>query len=228
MLNVGSPPIPVRLRKNQRARRLTLRVSSVDGAVTLTMPPKTHRRQAQKFLEQQEGWIRQRLATTPKRVVVQAGIEMVLQDEPLTLTPHSGARVVLAPGKLMIPQGKHPGTLVEAFLKRRLRVEISDLVARYAMLLGQKHGRISLRDPRSRWGSCASNGGLMFSWRLILAPQKVLEYVVAHEVAHLAEMNHSAAFWQLVEALMPDFDQHRQWLREHGAALHRYDFKSGA
>ncbi len=228
MLFVGSPPIPVQLRKNKRARRLTLRVSSVDGAVTLTMPVRTSKRVARRFLEGQEGWIRQRLAATPTRIVVQPGMELVVQGESLRLSTHGRARVVLVPGALLVPAGKHPGTAVEAFLKRRLRAEIIEMVAHYAAKLGRPHGRISLRDPRSRWGSCSSHGGLMFSWRLILAPQKVLEYVVVHEVAHLVHMNHSEAFWQVVADLMPDYNGARQWLRDHGTALHRFDFKTGA
>ena len=94
----------------------------------------------------------------------------------------------------------------------------------YAARLGKGYTRLTLRDTRSRWGSCTSDGGLMFSWRLIMAPPSVLDYVAAHEVAHLAQMNHSPAFWAEVTRIYGDFDPPRQWLRTHGADLHRYQF----
>jgi predicted metal-dependent hydrolase len=91
-------------------------------------------------------------------------------------------------------------------------------------VLGLPFGRVTLRDTRSRWGSCTSAGDLMFSWRLIMAPSAVLDYVVAHEVAHLAEMNHSDRFWAQVERLFPDHAAPRAWLRRNGAGLHAWDF----
>jgi predicted metal-dependent hydrolase len=94
----------------------------------------------------------------------------------------------------------------------------------YADLLGRPFGKVSLRDTRSRWGSCTSEGNLMYSWRLILAPVDVLNYVAAHEVSHLAEMNHSQAFWSEVERLMPGYAAPRKWLKQHGAELHRFQF----
>ncbi|RMD90830.1 MAG: M48 family peptidase, partial [Alphaproteobacteria bacterium] len=95
---------------------------------------------------------------------------------------------------------------------------------RHAARLGRRYGRLSLRDTRSRWGSCSAEGNLNFSWRLVMAPPEVLDYVAAHEVAHLAEMNHSPAFWALVERLFPAHEAPRRWLRENGASLHRYRF----
>ena len=88
--------------------------------------------------------------------------------------------------------------------------------------IGRPPARISMRDTRSRWGSCSRAGNLNFSWRLVMAPENVLDYVVAHEVAHLRELNHSARFWTLVDTLCPDVKDARWWLRTHGAALHRY------
>ncbi len=94
----------------------------------------------------------------------------------------------------------------------------------HAARLGRGYRSLTLRDTRSRWGSCSAAGGLMFSWRLILAPPEILDYVAAHEVAHLAEMNHSPAFWRVVAGLCPDYARHRAWLRKHGQTLHAYDF----
>ena len=94
--------------------------------------------------------------------------------------------------------------------------------ARHTLALGKPHGRIAVRDTRSRWGSCSSKGTLSFSWRLVLAPPFVLDYLVAHEVAHLAHMNHSAAFWALARRLAPRMPEAELWLKVHGPVLHRY------
>ncbi len=113
---------------------------------------------------------------------------------------------------------------VAAWLREESRRACVAGVARHAAALGLRPGRISLRDPRSRWGSCTASGDLMFSWRLIMAPTAVLDYVVAHEVAHLAEMNHSPRFWAVVKRLCPDYLVARDWLRRNGATLHRHNF----
>lgn len=110
------------------------------------------------------------------------------------------------------------------FLKTQARARLVAASDMYAARLGQPYRRITLRDTRSRWGSCSSQGALMYSWRLILAPPRVLHYVAAHEVAHLSEMNHSPAFWAVVAQLFGPCDAERRWLRQEGAALHRIRF----
>jgi predicted metal-dependent hydrolase len=126
------------------------------------------------------------------------------------------------PGPMSAVSGR-----VAGFLRESARAACAEGVARHAAALGRHPGRISLRDPRSRWGSCTSRGDLMFSWRLAMAPAAVLDYVVAHEVAHLAEMNHSQRFWAAVARLCPDHAGPRDWLRRNGAGLHAYDFTGG-
>ncbi|MDG1999702.1 MAG: M48 family metallopeptidase, partial [Amylibacter sp.] len=95
----------------------------------------------------------------------------------------------------------------------------------YAKMVGRSFSRITIRDTRSRWGSCTSDGNLMYSWRLIMAPPSVQAYVAAHEVCHLVEMNHSDAFWRQVAAIYPNYKKQREWLRHQGSHLHRYQFK---
>lgn len=224
-VQIGDPPILVQLRPNTRAKRMTLRVSAVDGTARLTLPKRSSLRAAKRFLVEQEGWLRAHMGKTPKRVGIRPGITISLFGESFLLTNHSGARVILAPGTLFLPFSKPAGPVLERFIKNRARNVITPLVEVDAAALGRKCGKISLRDPRSRWGSCNTDGNLMFSWRLMLAPPNVLRYVVAHEVAHLREMNHSAAFWDEVAGLMPDFETPRRWLKQNGGQLHRYDFK---
>jgi len=122
-----------------------------------------------------------------------------------------------------VPEGA-TGARVQAFLKLRARDQLAAASDHYAQSLGRSYARLSLRDTRSRWGSCSSKGTLMYSWRLVMAPPAVLNYVAAHECAHLVEMNHSAAFWAIVAELMPDYATHRLWLRENGDRLHRVSF----
>ena len=116
----------------------------------------------------------------------------------------------------------HVARRVRDFLAREAKRDLTEAIERYAAQLGQRPVRVTLRDTRSRWGSCTARGELNFSWRLILAPPTVLDYLVAHEMAHLREMNHSPRFWALVHALCPHTDAAEAWLKRHGTGLHRY------
>jgi len=225
-VEIGDPPILVRLRRDSRAKRMTLRVSSVDGTARLTLPKRSSSRAATRFLLAQENWLRTHLEKTPERVTIRAGVEISLQGDSFLLEQHSRARVVLAPGKIFLPGNRPAGKALEGFIKARARSVITKLVEGDAAALGAGFGKISLRDPRARWGSCSSEGNLMFSWRLMLAPAAVLRYVVAHEAAHLREMNHAPAFWAEVAALMPEYEAPRRWLKQNGGGLHRFDFKA--
>ena len=118
----------------------------------------------------------------------------------------------------------HDGLRAGAFLKHLARDRLTAASDRYATQIGCRYTRVTLRDTRSRWGSCTADGGLMYSWRLIMAPPEVLDYVAAHEVAHLAEMNHSPAFWAVVARLMPGYAARRRWLKQHGQSLHAHRF----
>jgi len=226
-LKVGTSEIEVRLKRNKRAKRLTLRVSAIDGKPVLTLPYHATVTAAQKFLDTQQTWLQNQLAQAAPLVLVGPGAVIPFQGEKLVVTPHGKTGTKLAPGHILTPGHKHTGQSVARFLIRRARIASTGHCNYYADKLGRQFGKISLRDPRSRWGSCSSEGNLMFSWRLVMAPAKVLEYVVAHEIAHLHEMNHSPAFWQTVADLMPEYERHQNWLKLNGAILHRLDFKAG-
>jgi len=118
------------------------------------------------------------------------------------------------------------GAQVKGMLKSLARDHLALASDCYAHRVGRPYQGLRLRDTRSRWGSCTSDGYLMYSWRLIMAPPEVLDYVAAHEVAHLVEMNHSKAFWSLVSDIYGDYQEPRNWLRKSGNHLHRYDFNS--
>jgi len=223
----GNPPVALLLRRSARARRISLRVSGVDGRVTLTLPRGVAEGEALKFAHEKAGWLRQQLGKRPADMHVAAGAEIPLAGQAMRIALAPGdARGVHARGDTLLvpgPAGALPARL-RAWLKQLARERLAQASDRHAAALGRSYTRLTLRDTRSRWGSCSAQGGLMYSWRLILAPEDVLDYVAAHEVAHLAEMNHSPAFWATVARLKPGYDAPRRWLRENGAGLHRYRF----
>ena len=217
----GIPPIPLTLRRSARARR----ISQLDGRVTLTMPKRLRESEALAFAREKEAWIRKHLEARGTDVAVTLGAELPLGGRVVRIVPGQGRRVVLAGDTLAVPgpADRVPARLL-AHLKELARDRLAGACDDYASLLGKPYTRLTLRDTRSRWGSCTSDGGLMFSWRLILSPPEVLDYVAAHEVAHLAQMNHSPAFWNEVTRIYGDYSAPRAWLRRQGGDLHRYRF----
>ena len=221
----GNPPVELSLRRSPRARRISLRVSGLDGRVTLTLPRGVPEAEALDFALTKADWLRAQLAQRPVTVVVAHGLELPVEGAVVRIAQGTGRRVVQDGATLHVPgRPETAAARLEGWLKARARDRLAAASDHYAGLLGQGYSRITLRDTRSRWGSCSSSGALSYSWRLIMAPPEVLDYVAAHEVAHLAEMNHSPAFWSVVSRLMPDYAVQRAWLRREGGALHRYRF----
>jgi len=220
----GDPPVEITLRRSARARRFSLKVSRLDGKVTLSMPARAPEAEALRFAADKAGWLRGVLANAVPRAEIALGTKIPFEGVEVTLTAAPVRSPRIDGAALLVPAA--PDRLqarVLAFLKLAARQRLQAACERHAAALGRPFARITLRDTRSRWGSCTAEGALMFSWRLILAPPEVLDYVAAHEVAHLAEMNHSPAFWAVVGRLMPGYEPHRAWLKRHGAGLHRYD-----
>lgn len=221
----GHPDIALTLRRSSRARRITLRISQLDGRVTLTMPNGVSEAAAVEFAEQQAPWIRKHLARRVEDIVVGLGQEIPVAGQMRLIVPGSGRSVRLAEDKLLVPGSEMAAPRrALGYLKALARDRLAAASDHYAARLGHPYEGLSIRDTRSRWGSCSSAGRLMYSWRLIMAPPEVLNYVAAHEVAHLAQMNHSPAFWAEVETLFGAYENPRQWLRAEGNALHRYRF----
>lgn len=222
----GNPPVEVNLRRSARARRLSLRVSRLDGRVTLTLPQGVPEREGHRFAQDRAEWLRGHLSQMGQDRVVQIGGSIPFAGQELPVLASAGRRVSLDADGLHVPDDPdRVGARVKAFLKVQARDRLAQASDHYAALLGQSYGRITLRDTRSRWGSCTSAGDLMYSWRLVMAPADVLSYVAAHEVAHLVEMNHSQDFWDIVERLFPDHKTCRKWLKQRGTDLHRIRFQ---
>lgn len=225
IIQLGQPPIEVVVKRSPRALRISLRVSGVDGRVSLTLPKRVAIAEAQGFLREKEPWIRKHLDKQPEVTVMQPDALLPIEGTPRKIVETATKVVRLHPHWVEVPHGADKAApRLRAFLKTLARDRLAAASQDYAAQIGRSFGKITLRDTRSRWGSCTSEGNLMYSWRLILAPPEVLDYVAAHEVAHLAEMNHSPAFWATVEGVMPDYKTRRRWLRDHGGGLHRYQF----
>lgn len=221
----GDPPIPLILRRSARAKRISLRISQLDGRVTLTIPKRLAAREAFDFARTKEDWIRKHLAARGEDVVVGLGAEVPVGGAMLRVVPGTGRVVEMSQTEIAVPgAAERVGKRLGAYLREVARDRLAGACDDYAARLGKRYTRITMRDTRSRWGSCTSDGGLMFSWRLIMSPPEVLDYVAAHEVAHLAEMNHSPAFWAGVERIYGPYKAPRTWLRTQGNMLHRYRF----
>ena len=221
----GNPPIAIALKRSARARRLSLRISRLDGQVTLTIPNGIAEREGMAFLRERETWLRGHLGQLGEVRKVRAGDMIPVEGWLVRLEMAAPRRIVISVEVLAVPGREEDAPArALAFLKARARDRLAEASDRYAAEIGRSYKRLTLRDTRSRWGSCTAEGGLMYSWRLIMAPPEVLDYVAAHEVAHLQEMHHGPAFWALVARLRPDYEAQRSWLRREGDSLHRLRF----
>ncbi|HWL31169.1 MAG TPA: SprT family zinc-dependent metalloprotease [Xanthobacteraceae bacterium] len=221
---------PVRVRRHRQARRYTLRIHAVTREVILTMPPRGSVREAEAFAKKHGGWIAARLRRLPDAAPFAEGTVVPLRGVPHRIVHRSGARGTVwiesaADGEALLcvaGQAPHINRRVGDFLRREALRDLEVASHRAADALGVAVRRISVRDQSSRWGSCSSTGHLSYSWRLILAPPFVLNYLAVHEAAHLVEMNHSPRFWRLVKRICADTDRAKAWLDANGADLHRY------
>ena len=220
----GNPPIIVTLRHSARAKRLSLRVSRLDGRVTLTMPARAPQREGIAFLRAKESWLRGHIDNLRPAQLVAVGESVLFQGKLFPVVAVPRKRPAMTETEILVSAASAAAPQVKALLRQTARTALAAASDKYAAQLGRRYAGLTIRDTRSRWGSCSAKGALMYSWRLIMAPPAVLDYVAAHEVAHLVEMNHQPAFWAVVARLCPDYLQHRQWLRDHGDQLHRVTF----
>lgn len=230
LIRLDDPAVTVRLHRSVRARRFTLSVRDGAGEARLTAPAGACRAETVQFLDRHRGWLRAALDRVAPAVSIAEGSHLPVLGTPrLLVAGGPGVRVCRLDGdRLLLPHGRAPGPAVAALLKALARGSLVPAAQAAADALGRPIRGISLRDTRSRWGSCTARGDLMFSWRLAMAPAAVQDYVAVHEAAHLVEMNHGPRFWALVERLRPDWRMQRAWLRRHGPALHRHAFDASA
>jgi len=216
--------VVVRLRASDRAKRVLIRVDAL-GSVELVLPRGVSRREGEAFLRSRWQWVEKQLGDLPPQVPFTHGhtIPVLGSARVIWNEPASRGRPRLDDGRLIVPgPASEVANRVRRCLVGTARDHVERECRRMAAAVGRPVTRISVRDTRSRWGSCSAKGALSFSWRLVLAPAAVMDYVIAHEVAHLVELNHSDRFWRVVADLSPDYRRHRLWLRRNGANLYRY------
>jgi predicted metal-dependent hydrolase len=216
----ASEEIPYRVRRIPRARRVKVRVDPQHG-VEVLLPPRAPLRAAAAAVAELAPWIERQLAELAgaRERLAPAGTLPYL-DERLAVLPQAARRRAHRSGAtLFVPAGEEALPAIERWYRRAARAEIARRLELACAAAGTPYASLTIRNQRTRWGSCASGGALSFNWRLLLAPEAVLDYVVWHEVCHLRCADHSPAFWALLDGHCPDWRAAAGWLRENGTAL---------
>lgn len=230
---VAGRVLPLRVWENPRAKRLTLRIETGGKGIRVTIPPRLSARELEKFISQHHGWIETNISKLPAQTILQPGqfipilgIDHLIIHQPeqrgttSQSTDEAGMPVLIVHGRI-----EHLKRRIADYLQQLARNEIHKLVLHHTATIGRSARKVSFKDTKSRWGSCTSAGDLSFSWRIIMAPPAIVNYLVAHETAHLIEMNHGPEFWKLCTKLCPDTSECRHWLKLNGSALHSIDLK---
>jgi predicted metal-dependent hydrolase len=209
-----------RIRRSPRARRVRVTVDA-DGSVTVTLPRKVPERAAKDAVQELAPWIARR-----RRVLARAAAELARPagtvpylGTTLTLQPQAGRERVHRRGDLLLVPDGDPRPALERFYRRAARAEITARLDAASARARTGYSDLTIRGQRTRWASCSSEGAMSFNWRLLLAPEEIVDYVVEHEVCHLEVMDHSPGFWALLESRVPDWRAHAAWLRRYGSAL---------
>ncbi|SQF96933.1 M48 family metallopeptidase [Bartonella quintana] len=229
--------VPLRVQERRRTRRFTLRIDADGQGICLTTPPAISLCSIQGFIERHRSWIETHLARVQvyhKNSYLKEGITVPLLGVAHTIRHKEGRGVteIVAgdggqePKIIVYGQLEYLPRRIADVLKKQAALIITPLVVHYARKVERKVRSICYKDTKSRWGSCSIDGRLSFSWRLVMAPKEIVEYIVAHEIAHLIEMNHGPKFWALCKKLCPDSKTYRAWLKENGQMLHTINFQS--
>jgi predicted metal-dependent hydrolase len=228
---IGGRVLPLEIRRHSRARRVSVRVDTARHCIVLTLPRGLSEAKGRAFLMEKSVWLRNNLARVPAPVPFVPGAEVPYLGAAHEIRHRPDARggVWRAEDAFHVTGAiEHLPRRLTDFLKAEAKRECNARARTKAAVIEKPIARVSVRETRSRWGSASSRGNLNFAWRLILAPEFVLDYVVAHEVAHLVEMNHSRRFWELTAELTADAAGARKWLRVHGPGLYRYGVNTAA
>ncbi|MGV6800574.1 MAG: M48 family metallopeptidase [bacterium] len=225
-LQIEGREIPLKLRINRRAKRVILKVDNLHPAVLLTVPSKRQISTGLRFIEERYHWIAGQLLAGPQPHPFCPDQELEIMGKKYRLTHvegrhaarfHPNAQEIIVGGERQFFNRR----MID-FLRKFARSEFEKTLSYYCHKLGKDYHRLTIRDGKTSWGSCSSDAGITLSWRLILAPVYVCHYVIAHEVAHLVHLDHSAQFWAVVQSLYKDYPQAQQWLKKNGGQLHAY------
>ena len=208
------------VRRSTRARRVRVAVDAHDG-VQVTLPARAREREAALAVAELRPWIERRLAEVRAarvRLAVPAG-HLPLLGSQLALAPEAGRTRAHRRGDALLVPADEPRAAIERWYRRTARAEIAPRLDEAVAALGKAYTRLTIREQRTRWGSCSTTGAMSFNWRLLLGPEDVLDYVVWHEACHLVVMDHSRRFWALLEHHRPGYRAPQRWLRANGTAL---------
>lgn len=225
-------PSHICIRRSARARRMALRLDTKERVFHLVVPKGVSLRKAEAFAEGHQDWMEEKLQELPPQILLEDGCLIPIFGERTRIRIHytpdlERTKLLLESRVLHVFTNKEdPSPRIVRFLKALAKQELEVLTREKAEIIRKKVRAISVRDTKSRWGSCSSDGKLSFSWRLIFAPPEALDYVVAHEVAHLKHLDHSQRFWDVCEALSNDYEEGKYWMRNHGHELMRYGVPS--
>ncbi len=227
-INIGARAAPLIARVNRRAKRLILKVDPVAGEIHVTAPSKRAVPEAIRFAQERIDWIASQLTENLRarpfsngmKIPYEGAEHIILHDDTLRGAPRIDSELV--PVIRVGGGAEHLNRRICDWLKREARQRLTERVDHHCMELGKKRRTIRIRDTKTRWGSCSSEGDMSFCWRLILAPPEILDYVAAHECAHLLHMDHSPAFWRVVRGLGADPSGAARWLSAHGPGLYAY------
>jgi len=217
--------VAVIVTKSARAKKMKLKIRS-NGSVELVLPKRASLKRGYEFVVSEKVWVARMVQNVEPSVAFAPGISLPILGIPHTLShaPEMRRGVWQEDGNIFVSgEIAHFPRRLRDWIKREAKQILIRKVDYYAEKIDKPVRRITIRDQKSRWGSCSSAGNLNFSWRLLLMPEKVMSYIVAHEVAHLEHMNHSQEFWELVESLCPDMEESKHWLKMNGTSLHKYD-----
>ncbi len=221
-------PDYIAIKRSKRARRMTLRLDYKARVVNLVIPKRASLNKAYDFARLHSDWINDKLAELPEAVPFADGTIIPFMGEDLTImhlpAPRAKRASIKLVGSDIVVKAKDEdfSAPLERFLKKQAKIALADLASEKAGEIGKEISDISIRDTKSRWGSCSSDGQICFSWRLALAKYEAMDYVVAHEVAHLVHLNHSKAFWALCQKLSVDYVEGKYWMHEYGQDLMRF------
>lgn len=225
LLAIDGQNVAVNVRLSPRARRIVMRVNPVSGEVTVTAPSRMGKAAALEFVRGETDWVCSQRASVPQQIKLAPGAVVPFLGVPHHIRAARGSVPVWRVGTEIFVSGRaeHATRRLNDFFRRQAKKSFEESALVFGAALGVMPSRITVRDTSTRWGSCSSARSLSFSWRLVFAPDYVREYVVAHEAAHLKEMNHGPRFWAHVEALTPHSRKARKWLRENGRTLLSYN-----
>jgi predicted metal-dependent hydrolase len=213
--------IVYKVRRSERARRVRVTVDAANG-VEVVLPRRAGEREAAAAISELRPWIERRVRELDgvRAIVAARGNTLPYLGEMLRIVAEPGrTRAHRRGSELLVPRGSEQTAAVERWYRRAARSEIKPRLDDACRLAGASYSRLSIRGQRTRWASCSRDGAMSFNWRLLLAPEPVLEYVVWHEVCHLEILDHSPRFWALLGRRCPDYREHARWLRRHGATL---------